>query len=208
MTPEGIHEAIAVLKKGGVVGYPADTCFGLTACMDNPKAIEKLIAIKGRDDLKPMSVMFGNVNELNHYVLIDELNLSVLESLFPGPYTVILTKGPKTPSFYFPESKTLGVRIPNHALSLELIEGVGKPLITTSANRSGGALTYTTDDAAKAFDDAATLPDLMFEGTIDEPDGASTVLEVKDGKAIILREGRVRREELGKRLGMPVEWID
>ncbi|MBI5412451.1 threonylcarbamoyl-AMP synthase [Candidatus Peregrinibacteria bacterium] len=202
---KGIQEAIAILKKGGVVAYPADTCFGLAADMRNSEALNKIIGIKGRSDLKPMSVMFGRFKELEGYIQYDdELNRIVLENLFPGPYTIVLPKGPKVPVFYFRETNCLGVRIPNHALSLELIEGVKGPLITTSANRSGQPLTFSTDEVIKGLKNNEFLPDLIFEGEIRNQGGASTVLQIKDGKAILIREGIVKKTELERRLGLQI----
>lgn len=215
ISPSSIKTAIKTLKQGGIVAYPADTCFGLAADMTNPEAVKKLITLKGRDGLKPMSVMFASSEDLNGYVELNSMNnpeatlgaRKIIQELLPGPYTLVLKKGPKVPSFYFPETDTLGIRIPNHALSLELIAGVGNPLITTSANLSGQPLTFTSDEVVNAFRENDLKPDFIFEGTVQNQGGASTVLQIQDQKIILLREGQIKKEEVERRLGISLGFL-
>ncbi len=173
------------------MAHPADTCFGLAADPMNPKAIQKLQAIKGRGALKPMSLMLplSLKSQIADYAELDDFAKGVCQNLLPGPVTLVLPKGPQIPAFYFPETTTIGLRIPDHDLTQALLSEFNGPLVTTSANLSGLPPVADHTGFLAQFQNAPTLPDAIIEGRIPGKCEPSAVVEVKNGKLNVLRAG-------------------
>ncbi|MCK5611875.1 threonylcarbamoyl-AMP synthase [Candidatus Pacearchaeota archaeon] len=204
---ETLKEAVEILKKGGVVAHPADTCFGLTADLMNKKAVEKTQLIKGRGYKKPMSIMISVPEQLkiDNYVKLNDFGAFVTHKLFPSPVTLILPKGPMIPPHYFPDMNTVGLRVPLHDKTQDILLSFGGPLVTTSANCSGTALCFSHDEVAKNFKNSEFKPDLVFEGKLKENGKASTVLEIRKDHLHILRKGPLTASQLEAILGVSVK---
>jgi L-threonylcarbamoyladenylate synthase len=205
-TPESIQEAVKVLKAGGVIAHPADTCFGLAADFRNPEALKKLQKIKGRDGEKPMSVMLPAYMkpELEKYVQLDDFADFVVKTLLPGPVTIVLPKGPEVPDDYFPDTDLLGVRIPYDIQTDELLMKFRGPLVTTSANLSNEPVCSTCDEVVEAFKDKEDKPNLIIKGSIRNHCMPSTVIQVEDETIKILREGPITAKQLENLLGIKI----
>lgn len=199
-----INKVIDFLRTGGVIAHPADTCFGLLGDFMNPAALQKIQAIKGRDGQKPMSVMLpaSMKTRLDDWVILDDFARKVCEKLLPGPVTLVLPKGPNVPAHYFPETATLGIRVPEDDATQEILEAFGGPLITTSANVSGRSLCFTDTEVREQFENVPVKPDLILGGMV-EPRPASTVILVESGTLKILRQGRVTEQDLKNGLNKP-----
>jgi len=204
--PDTLKEAISILKQGGVIAHPADTCYGLAGDLMNPIAFKKIQDIKGRDFNKPMSVMLSVMDQLKikKYAMLDDFSSFVVNKLFPGAVTLILPKGPEIPDFYFPETPNIGLRVPLHDVTQDILLKFNGPLITTSANPSGKELCFTHKEVIKAFKDNEYKPDLIFEGKLNNHNLASTVIEVKKDFVQIIRKGPVTANQLKTILGVPV----
>ncbi len=205
--PETLKEAVTLLKQGGVIAHPTDTCFGLAADLANPTAVRKIQTIKGHADQKPMSVMISVPEQLRIklYAKLDGLSAFVALKLFPGAVTLLLPKGPAIPADYFPETPSIGLRVPLHDLTQDLLRAFGGPLVTTSANRSGEPLCHTHNEVAEAFRKQADQPDLIFEGVVHRRGAASTVLLIEKDHVRILRPGPITASQLETILGVPVK---
>jgi len=129
-TKETLKQAVQILKTGGVVAHPADTCYGLAADLMNPEAVKKAQDIKGRDRNKPMSVMLPVFMqaEIGRFAELDNFSRSVCEKLLPGPVTILLPKGPAIPDYFFPESRFIGIRIPYDMMTQDLLTAFKAPL--------------------------------------------------------------------------------
>lgn len=193
-------ELIGLLKMGGIIAHPADTCFGLAGDLMNEKALQKLQVIKGREAQKPMSIMLPLTlkTELSDYVRLDDFSSMVCDRLLPGPVTIVLPKGPKIPSFFFPETDSIGIRIPDDLQTQEILKEFNGPLITTSANLSGQPPCSSDEEVRKMFEGEKAQPDLIIEGVIAHDCLPSTVIKVEDGKVTILREGPIKISVLEK----------
>jgi len=204
--PDTLKEAVSILKKGGVIAHPADTCFGLAADAYNPKAFHKVQDIKGRDFKKPMSIMIPVVQllKIKKYAILDDFSSYVVSKLFPGAVTLILPKGPEIPDYYFPETPNVGLRVPMHNLTQDLLSAFKGPLITTSANPSGKGLCFSHEEVIKAFKKSKYKPDMVFQGKTTNHNLASTVIEVKNDHVKIIRKGPVTASQLEAILGVPV----
>ncbi|MBU1017448.1 threonylcarbamoyl-AMP synthase [Patescibacteria group bacterium] len=205
--PDTLREAVDVLKKGGVIAHPTDTCYGLAADVMNPKAVKNVQAIKGRDYKKPMSIMISVPEQLRieKYVVLDEFSKFIVHKLFPGAVTLLLPKGPMIPTAYFPETPFIGLRVPMHDSTQDILRAFGGPLITTSANPSGDPLCFNCEEVAEGFKNRANQPDLVIEGKIARHGKASTVIKVESDHVYIIRKGPITASQLEGILGIDVK---
>ncbi|MFH1012289.1 MAG: L-threonylcarbamoyladenylate synthase [Candidatus Peregrinibacteria bacterium] len=204
-TPDNIKRAAMVLKAGGVIAHPADTCFGLAGDLMNPRVFKKIMEIKDRDPVNPMSIMLPVVAkiELEQYGLLTDFTREIADKLLPGPVTLLLPKGPRIPEWYFPETDLIGIRIPYDTFTQDLLIAFKAPLITTSANLSDGPLCHTHREVLEAFRSNKVKPDLVFEGHLDK-NPASTVILPQKNKVKITRPGAITAKRLEGILGVPV----
>jgi L-threonylcarbamoyladenylate synthase len=174
-----LEQAVAALRAGGVVGFPTDTVYGLAVL---PGGEGKVHALKGRPTDLPLILMVAEPSQAEAYVTVDRRARWYMERWWPGPLTLVLPAG----------EGTLGVRVPDHPLALELLRAAG-PLLTTSANRHGEPPAMTAEEASR-------LPGLA--GVLDggrAPGGEpSTVIALLPGKEMtVIREGAISSHLLG-----------
>ena len=190
--PEAIQKANQIIKGGGTIAFPTDTVYGLAADVFENDAIRKIYAIKERSMLKALPVLIANMGQLER--IISEMKESAMilaEAYWPGPLTLILPKAQGLPELLSPYS-TIGVRMPDYPLTLELLETTG-PLATTSANLSGESNPRTAQDV---LDQLGGRIDLLLDGG--ETPGAkpSTVVEVTTTEIKVLREGPILKSDI------------
>lgn len=205
-----ISKAVEILKSGGILAHPADTCFGLTGDLMNPEALKKIQQIKGREASKPMSIFLpaGSGKReaeslplityrlpLHDYVVLSDYAQKICEKLLPGAVTIILPKGPKIPKWYFPETEWIGIRMVDDDNVNQLLDAFGGPLITTSANLSGEPTCYRVEEVEKAFEKSDIKPEAILIGKITDPKPPSTVIKVIEDRIEVLREGPVKIEK-------------
>ena len=201
---ENISKAVQVLRDGGIIAHPADTCYGLAGDLMNENILKKLQRIKGRDAKKPMSIMLPPYMkvELEEYASLNDFSEMVCEKLLPGPVTIILPKGPRIPDFYFPDIDTVGIRILYESLTNDLLTRFHGPLITTSANPSSQPVSFSCEEALIAFSDSEYQPDLFLSNENQRGCLPSTVISLKDDKITILREGPLKTGQIEAILGI------
>lgn len=130
-----LNEAAGVLKEGGVIIHPTETVYGIAAIWNNEKAIKKVADLKQRNFHKPFSIMVSSLEwifKLSGWK--SEQLKSLLQRIFPSPLTLLLPRKSGLPIPFWNQFDNIGFRFPDHPLSLKLIDLVGEPLITTSAN--------------------------------------------------------------------------
>ncbi len=142
---------------------------------------------------------------MKDYVKLNEFSEFVAKQLFPSPVTLVLPKGAKIPKWYFPENPNIGLRVPMHDLTQDLLRAFGGPLITTSANLSGGDICFDSDEIIKIFKKLKNKPDLIIQGKLTQHDKASTVIAVESDHVRILREGPITASQLESILGVAVK---
>jgi len=134
-----INKALNILNNGGVIAYPTDTTYGIGCDITDGTAVKRIFKIKGRDFQKPLSIACSSLEMVENYALTDKIIIGFLNQVFPGPVTLLLPKKAIVSDDITAGSDKVGVRIPDHAKTLELIRQLGHPIITTSANISGQA---------------------------------------------------------------------
>lgn len=126
--------AVDAVLSGKIIIYPTDTVYGIGGDALNPRVVEKIRNIKGIGRDKPLSVMMSDINMIDEYCEIGVWEEIILKKHLPGPFTFVLRSRKKLPVM---SGDTIGVRVPESELCNRLCEQVGKPVVTTSANRSG-----------------------------------------------------------------------
>ena len=187
--PKAIKKVIEVLKKGGVIIYPTDTVYGLGCDITNVKALERIAKIKGiKLERSNFSFICHDLSNLSDYVTqIDTSTFKLLKQTLPGPYTFVLP-GASTLPHPFKKKKTVGIRIPDNSIALEIVKSLGNPIVSTSIHDEDELLEYTTDPEL-IFEKWSSKVDLVIDGGFGD-NTPSTVVEVKDSEITILREGK------------------
>lgn len=127
-----IEKVVGVLRKGGVIAYPTDTCYGFGCDMMNKRALERLYQIKKRRKDKPFSFICADLTNISQYAKVTNYAYKTMKRLLPGPYTFILEGSKLVPKMMLTKRKTAGIRVPNHQICLQIIEALGNPIISTS----------------------------------------------------------------------------
>ncbi len=190
--PRKIARAVAALEAGGVIGYPTDTVYGLACDVSNKKAIDKLYAIKGMAREHPLAFVCPDLGDIARYAIVEKHHYRILRSLLPGPYCFILDATREVPKMLMSKRKTVGIRVPACPIALELTRALGRPLVSTTAQRA-------TD--AKPFVDPREI-DYAFPGLALVIDGGaggelpSTVVDLTSVPPTIIRQGAGPLEEI------------
>ncbi len=127
------REAACAIQQGGVVAYPTETLYGLGVNAISRRAVEKIYALKERPKDKPLSIAVASPKTITELCQVDSLAQSFIERFLPGPFTILLKPRVRLPQ----QPGLIGIRYPDHPLTLELIRLTGTPITATSANRSG-----------------------------------------------------------------------
>ena len=185
--PKKLHvdRAVEVLKRDGVIIYPTDTIYGLGCDVTSRAAVERIRQIKGRDADKPMSFMCSNLVQVGRYGRVSNFIHGILSQFLPGPYTFVLTATPETPPLLQSKQKTVGIRIADHPVPMALVEQLGSPLVSTSANESNEEVLTRPEELEGTF---GSHVDIILECGI-LPIEASSVISLVNDKIDILREG-------------------
>jgi L-threonylcarbamoyladenylate synthase len=203
-TPETIRSAVRALRDGGVVAVPTDTVFGLVCLFDNDVAIKRIFEIKGRPETKPLPLLLGTAVELS--LVADDIPSSAWPLIYthwPGPLTIIFQAKRSVSRLVTAGTNTVGTRVPAHPAVLDLLEAVGLPLASTSANTSGRAPALTAEGV---FAQTGPRVDLIVDSGAHSPGGViSTVVDLTCQPALIRRKGAVSLAQVREALGARVD---
>jgi len=196
---EVLHEAVAVLRQGGVVAYPTDTVYGLAVDAMDVKAILRLYDVKGRPDAKALPLIIGDVGQLTEVAAAVPPQAEKLISAFwPGPLTLLFEPHEGLPVQLRGESPRIGVRWPAALLSQQLAREFGHAITATSANRSGAPVALTAAEVARQL---GASVDLILDGGRAESAAVSTVLDVVVTPPCIRRPGKIASRAIDAALG-------
>lgn len=176
-----IMEAVYILKSGGIVAFPTETVYGLGAMYNKPEAVDRLYEVKNRPKDKPFTALISRIEMIGMMgCVITPLAKLLMDRFWPGPLTIILNikDSPKTMAF----------RIPRNAIAMLLINEVGAPLFTPSANTSGGELPRHIGDV---LIDLGGKIDMALDGGACKLGIESTIIDTTTLPYRILREGAI-----------------
>jgi L-threonylcarbamoyladenylate synthase len=196
-----IARAAEILRAGGLVAFPTETVYGLGADASNEKAVARLYAVKARPSDHPVIVHFGSAGQAFSWAReVPAAAKKLAERFWPGPLTLILKRSAKAKDFVTGGQDTVGLRVPSHPVSQELLRVFGSGIAAPSANRFG-LVSPTT--AAHVREDLGAEVDLVLEGGPSEVGIESTILDLS-GDAVLLRPGAISKSELENVLKSPV----
>lgn len=185
-----IAETIACLKAGGLVIFPTETTYGAGVDATSPDAVNKLLKYKARREGKPLSIAVTNLAMAEKYVLVNDTARRLYNRFLPGPVTVVSQSLNQVAPGVNSEFGTLGVRIPDYQLILDIVKTLDRPITATSANASGAKRPYTIQDV---FDNLSakqkSLIDLVLDAGELPHNQPSTVIDTTLSTPVTLRAG-------------------
>ena len=184
-----IAKVVKVLKNGGLVIYPTDTVYGLGCDITNSRALERIARIKGvKLEKANFSFICHDLSNLSDYVKqINTSTFKILKRALPGPYTFILPGSTNLPK-EFKKKTTVGIRVPNNNITLEIVKMLGNPIVTTSIRDEDEVVEYTTDPEL-IFEKWQNLVDLVIDGGYGD-NRASTIIDLSGDEPVVVREGK------------------
>jgi L-threonylcarbamoyladenylate synthase len=197
-----IERAARILRSGGLVAFPTETVYGLGADASSASAMAKLYAVKRRPADHPVIVHFASADAAFGWAReIPQSARKLAKAFWPGPLTLVLKRSQQAQDFVTGGQDTVGLRVPSHPVAHELLKTFERGIAAPSANRFG-LVSPTT--AAHVRDDLGSDVDLVLEGGATEVGIESTIVDLSGAAQVLLRPGRISREELEQALGNPV----
>ena len=190
------------LKKGKLIVYPTDTVYGVGGIITNEETIENIYKAKSRSFSSPLIALISDIDKIKDIAIINEKHENkikmLIEKFWPGGLTLILKSKKIVPSIMISNGDTVGVRMPNHEVALEIIRSAGGILPTTSANISGEATPRSYDELDDRFKEKI---DIIIDGGKCPIGTASTIIDVSKDKIKILREGAISQKQIEMLIG-------
>lgn len=182
--PRKVQRAVDALLAGEVIGYPTDTVYGLGCDISNKKAIDRLYMIKGMDRSHQLAFICPDLADIARYAVIENPVYRVLRRYLPGPYCFILPATRDVPKLLWSKKKTVGIRVPKHEVILAVARGLGRPIISTTAQRAGFDPMVDPDEIDSEFHGLGLVLDAGGGGM-----QATTVIDLTRSPPEVVREG-------------------
>ena len=182
-----IKQAADIVRGGGVIAYPTDSAYALGCHLGVKKALERIRAIRRLDDKHNFTLMCRDLSELGNYARVDNSTFRLLKNLIPGPYTFILRATPEVPKrLHHPKRKSVGLRVPDNQICLDLLAELNEPLMSVSLILPGEELPMT--DPYDIRDTLVSQVDLVIDGGYCGME-ATSVVDLVDDVPLVLRRG-------------------
>ncbi|MCA3213771.1 MAG: threonylcarbamoyl-AMP synthase [Burkholderiales bacterium] len=190
-----LRQAAQIIDHGGLAAVPTDSCYALVCHLDDKPAVDRLRRIRQIDERHHLTLMCRDLSEIANYARVDNLQYRLLKNATPGPYTFILEATKEVPRrLSHPSRKTIGIRVPEHPVTLALLEVFGQPLISSTLQLPGDEIPL--NDAAHIVERIGHELDVVIDGGACgvEP---TTIVDVTGRQAVLVRRGRGPVEALG-----------
>ncbi len=175
-----INRVCAVLEEGGVIVYPTDTFYGIGCNLFNKRGIQLIYRLKNRPLKKPFSFLCDSLKEVSRYALVSNYAYKTMKRLLPGPYTFIMEGTRLVPKIMLTKRKTVGIRVPDNKICLDIIRTFGRPIISTSA---------VFDDPQSIKEAYGSFLDVIIDGGV-LYQSPSSVVSLIDDMPEVIREGK------------------
>ncbi len=184
-----IKKVVDVLRNGGLVIYPTDTVYGLGCDITNSRALERIAKLKAiKLEKANFSFICHDLSNLSDYVRqIDTATFKILKKALPGPYTFILPGNNDLPK-EFRKKKTVGIRVPDNRIALEIVKLLGNPIVSTSIHDDDEVLEYSTDPEL-IFEKWQNKVDMVIDGGYGD-NQPSTIIDLSENEPVVVREGK------------------
>ena len=183
-----IKQAVQIVDSGGIIAVPTDSSYALVCHLDDKGAVERLRRIRGVDDKHHLTLLCRDLSEIAVYAKVDNRQYRLLKSATPGPYTFILEATKEVPRrLSHPSRKTIGLRVPEHAILQALLEELGQPLLGTTLIPQGETMPLNDPQEIRVLLEKQV--DLVIDGGSCrlEP---TTVVDLSGDDPVVLRQGR------------------
>jgi len=181
-----VRKVIEVLEKGGVIGYPTDTVYGVGCDLFNQEAIRKIHRLKKMEGKKPLSFICSDLKDISRYAHVSNYAYKMMKRLLPGPYTFVLTATKLVPKIAMTKQNTVGIRIPDNKICLSLVRELGHPIISTSVYKPDEGL---YNDPAEIEERFAKQLDLVIDGGVIVAEHSS-IIDLTDEFPKVIRKGK------------------
>lgn len=184
-----IRKVVDVLEAGGIIIYPTDTIYAMGCDIKANKSIDKIASLKGLNPMNPdMSLIFHDMSQLSEYTIIrDNSVFKLLKRNLPGPFTFIVQANNQIPKLFKNKKKTVGIRIPDNNIIMELVKELGRPIITTSIHDPDEVIEYTTDPEL-IYEKYRDFAEIVIDGGYGKNE-ASTIVDCTSGEIKVIRQG-------------------
>lgn len=183
-----IRQAVEIIRKGGVIAYPTDSGYALGCHLGDKKAVERIKRIRQLDQKHNFTLVCGDLSDISTYAKVDNSLYRLLKAHTPGPYTFILNATTEVPRLLLhPKRRSIGVRIPEHAITLALLEQFGEPIMSTTLILPGDEHPQT--DPYEIRDVLEHALDLIIDGGACSMD-VTSVIDVRELPPTVIREGK------------------
>jgi tRNA threonylcarbamoyl adenosine modification protein (Sua5/YciO/YrdC/YwlC family) len=191
--PRKVRRAVEALEAGEIIGYPTDTVYALGCDLTNKKALDKLYQVKGMSKKQPLAFVCPDLADLSKYAIVDTHAYRIMRRALPGPYTFVLPATREVPKIlHTSDRRTVGIRVPDAPIIVAITRALGRPVISTSAQRHGGELVVDARDLEPTFPGVVLALDGGLGGR--EP---TTVIDLSHGYIDVVREGAGSVDKLG-----------
>lgn len=198
---ERIAQAVNLLREGSLVAFPTETVYGLGADAANELAVRKVFQLKERPYDHPLIVHIGKFKQLEEWAAeVPEDALKLAKAFWPGPLTIVLKKQPHVLDCVTSGQSTIALRMPNHPLAQSLLESFGGGLVAPSANK----FTHISPTTAAAVHDEFGDHVMVLDGGASHVGLESTIVDLSNGQAVILRPGMITAEAIEATLGKSI----
>ena len=188
--PKHIQTIAECLRDGGVIIYPTDTIYGMGCDIFKSKAVERIAQIKGiKADKANFSFICNDLSQLSDYCRpISNDVFKLMRNNLPGPFTFILNASNLVPRLIQSKKKTVGIRIPDLSIPVEIVKELGHPIMSTSIHDDDEILEYSTDPGL-IYEKYSNLVDIVIDGGYGD-NVPSTVIDCTGAEPLIIREGK------------------
>ncbi len=182
--PRIIAHAVAFLETGGVISYPTDTHYGIGCSIFNKDAIDSIYRLRSLSEEHLLSFLCPDLSDIARYALIENEAYRIMKRYLPGPYTFILRATPEVPRIFQSKRKTVGIRVPNHPVTLALARTFRKPIVSSSA-KLGDRVLSSPEQISEEMGHGLDL--VLDAGPLDGED--SSVIDLSGPYPVVIREG-------------------
>jgi len=182
--PRKIARAVEALEAGEVIAYPTDTVYGLGCDLLNKKAVDRLYAIKEMPRSHPLAFICPDLGDIARYAVVEKPVYRILRHFLPGPYCFIVQATREVPKLVQSRQRTIGIRIPKNEVILALTRALGRPVISSTAQKHGGDPFVDPDEIDASLHGLAMVLDTGAGGM-----SPTTVIDLTKSPPEVLREG-------------------
>lgn len=181
-----IHQAVEIIKKGGVIVYPTDSGYALGCAIGEKAAMDRIVAIRQLPENHNFTLVCHDLSEISLYAMVSNQSYRLIKNNTPNPYTFILPATKELPRRLMTKRKTIGIRIPDNAIALALLEALGEPILSCSLMLPHTEVTESDPDEIRDYLEKRV--ELIIHGGYlgQQP---TTVIDLTDETPVIIREG-------------------